>query len=54
MARGAMYELVIDGIVEGVFTTEQSASAYANRDGDVTHQVFPIGTFLATDINEEI
>ena len=45
-----LYELVINGWVEGVFSSENTASKYANRNGDVTHQIFPLGTYLATDI----
>lgn len=50
MVKIALYELVINGWVEGVFSSEEAASKYANRDGDVTHQIFPLGTLLATDI----
>jgi hypothetical protein len=50
MAEIELYELVINGWVEGVFSSEEEASKYADRNGEVTHQIFPLGTMLATDI----
>ena len=45
-----LYELSIDGEIIGVFSDEDKASKYANSIGEETHQVFPLGTFLKTDM----
>ena len=47
-------ELMINGNVIGVFSSEDKASEYARKHyPDVSHQILPLGTFLETDMDEE-
>jgi len=49
-----MFELIINGRIEGVFSTEQKTKEFAEKHYDMSsYQVFPLGTFLHTDIEEE-
>jgi len=44
-------ELVINGIVVGVFSSIKKAQQYADKNNpDSSYSVFPIGTLLKTDI----
>ena len=49
-----MVELIIDGKLTGVFSTDAKAREYAYKSGYSGLQVVPLGTFLATDEDEPV
>ena len=50
-----MFELVFNGVVIGVFSTEDAADRFMEiRHPNSTYSIYPIGTFLVTDINGEL
>lgn len=48
-----MYELVYNGEIIGVFTSELAAKQYCLTMDIKTYQIFPLGTLLATDNETE-
>jgi len=47
-----MVELFVNGRATGVFSTEQKADEYVEKENIGTCQIFPFGTLLETDIEE--
>jgi hypothetical protein len=44
-----MYELMTNGEIIGVFTSELAAQQYALTMKIKSYQIFPLGNYLATD-----
>ncbi len=49
-----MVELMINSIIMGVFSSEKAAEEWCNKyHSHEGHQIFPLGTFLETDMEEK-
>jgi len=46
-------ELLYDGAIVGVFSSEEAARKFARSNDYGTFSILPIGTFLHTDIDED-